>query len=135
MTQLRPQMAVKKNLALMPLETRVGPAAFEGGKVGGLEFLDQPAALVIGRAAVEPPRDQRRPIFNRPAKLQMDFAAVIRAGGATLAQDARVQFRAQAKAMPAFAALKTDSGKAVLLRQFPHRDLECFRCRIKFQSA
>ena len=118
----------------MALESRAGTAAFLRRKISGLEFLDQPAALAVRHAAVEPAGDQGRPIFDRAANLQMDFPAIGGLGQAAVAQDAGVQLRAQAQAMPSFAPPETDAGKAFILRQFPDRDFKCFCCRIKFQN-
>ena len=119
----------------MSFEGRAGTAAFLRRKIGGLELLNQPAAVAVRHAAVEPSGDDGSPILHRLARLQMHFPAIVRLGRATVFQDAGVQLRAQAQAMPAFTALEPDSGKAVVLRQFPDRNLEHLRCRIKFQTV
>ena len=133
--QLTPHKAVEQELPLMALEGRAGTAAFLCWKISGLEFLDQPAALAVRRAAVEPAGDQGRPLFDRAANLQMDFPAIGGMGQAAVLQDAGVQLRAQAQAMPSFAPPETDAGKVFILRQFPDRDFKYFRCRIKFQNS
>jgi hypothetical protein len=128
-------MAVEQNLPLMAFEGFAGAAAFLGWKIGRLEFLDQPAALAVGRATVEATRDCGCPIFDRAANLQMDFPAIIGLSQATLFQNAGMQLRAQAKAMPSLAAPKSDARKTLILGQFPDGDLKCFRCRIKFHNS
>ena len=126
MTEVLPQNAIKQELALVSFKGRVGAAGFLAGKAGGLEFFDEPAALAVRGAAIEAPGNHRGPIFDESAGLQKNFAAVFGLGLATLLQDAGVQFRAKAEAMPSFAASKSNPEKSFLLRQFPDRNLECF---------
>jgi hypothetical protein len=64
----------------------------------------------------------------------MNFPPVAGFGLAAAAQDARVQFGAQAETMPAFAAFKADAAEPVALGQFAHRDLKNLGCWIKFQK-
>jgi acyl-CoA thioester hydrolase len=45
-----------------------------------------------------------------------------------------VHFRAQAEAMPAFAALEADPAKAILPGQLAHGNLQRFACFIEFQT-
>jgi hypothetical protein len=116
-------------LALMTIEDRTG-----AWQVGRFEFFHQPTAVVVLDAAVQAPGDQRRPIFHRPALLEMDLAPVAGLGGAPLVEDARVQFGAQAEAMPALAAFKADAAEAIPLGQFPDRDFKNPGCWIKFQN-
>ena len=72
-----PQMAINSQLALMTIEDRTG-----AWQVGRFEFFHQPTAVVVLDAAVQAPGDQRRPIFHRPALLEMDLAPVAGLGGA-----------------------------------------------------
>ena len=65
----------------------------------------------------------------------MDLAAVARLGRAALAQNAAVQFRAQAETMPAFAALEADPAKTLLPGQFAHGNFQCFACFVEFQTG
>ena len=85
--------------------------------------------------AIQPAGDHGRPAIQRDFGLQMDFAAVARLGGAALLQNAAVQFRAQAEAMPAFAPLEANPAKALLSRQFAHGHFQRFACFVEFQTV
>jgi hypothetical protein len=65
----------------------------------------------------------------------MDLAPVAGLGLAAILEDARVQFSAQAEAMPALAAFKADAPEALALGQFTDRDFKDPGCLIKFQNG
>jgi acyl-CoA thioester hydrolase len=128
-------MAIKKKLALMALKAGPAAAAFMRREVSRLEFLNQPTAVAVRSAAIQAAGNLCRPLLNLALDLQVDFPAVIDPRGTTLLQNARVQLRAEAQAMPAFAAAEANARKTVVLRQFADGNLKRLCCRIKFQTS
>jgi hypothetical protein len=127
-------MAIDQELALVALKPAPGAARIAGWQVTGLEFLDQPAARGLRRAAVQAAGDHGGPILHRPARAHGHFAAVFGPGQATFFEHARVQFGAQAEPVPALAPFQADAPEAVRFGQFTDRDLKDFGCRIKLQT-
>lgn len=91
-------------------------------RISGFKFFDQPFAVCVLNAAVESPGDNGFPIVERNFGFQMDFGLVGGIFRATFLQNLRMQFRAEAEAIPAFAAFKTDATNAGVLRQFADGD-------------
>lgn len=102
----------------MLLETgSIGPDLC-GGRIGGFKFFNEPIAILALNATVEASGDDGSPFSDNNTVFEMNFALVGGIFRAATFQDLRVQFSAQAEAIPTFAAFESDSMDLVIIRQF-----------------
>src|SRR5262249_60101359 len=76
MPQPPPEVAVAQKLPAIALEGIAGGPNTLDGKVGRLEFLDQPVPGGAFDTAVEAARDHRRPVLDWYASLKVDLGAI-----------------------------------------------------------
>jgi hypothetical protein len=103
--------------------------------VGGLELLDQPPAGLALEAAVQAAGQDRRPLLDRDARLEVDLGAVAGVRGPALAQDAGVELKPETEAAPAVPPIEADAAEALVLRELANGDLERLRGLVEAQVA
>ena len=82
-SQFPPEMTVDQELPAMPFETGPERTDVRMGRIGGLEFLDEPSSVLAPHAAVETSSDDCGPFPDGDPMFEMDFALVGRIIGPT----------------------------------------------------
>ncbi|HZI67093.1 MAG TPA: hypothetical protein VFF17_11060 [Thermoanaerobaculia bacterium] len=130
-----PEIAITEQLPPVALDAVPGGAEALGGEISRLELLDQPRILRALHATVQATGEHRRPVIDRHACLEVDFAAV---GGVRLEaqrEHAGMNLGPQAQAPPPVAAVEADAPEAFLFGELAHRDLERFRDGVESQRG
>src|ERR1041384_3743834 len=99
MAQPTPKIAVNLKLASMLSGDIIGPAQFFAGTNRGLEFFDEPFAILLN-APVESSGNDGRPITHRNYGLKKNFATILGILPAALVQDAGMQLGTGAESAP-----------------------------------
>ncbi len=135
MAEALPEVAVPEELAAVPLEGVAGGADAVDGEVRRLELLDQPVTRLTLDAAIQPARENGRPVLDRDAGLQVDLAPVGGEGVLSLAEDAGVDLGPQTEAPPAVAAVEPDAAEPFVFRELAYGDLEGAGFFVKAQRS